>query len=121
VAAGQQFVLRQLGAMSSKFRSQNHFKVSVRHPESTKNRARRVFATVCFLLISSHLLALEAAARKKRFPVFFDPTLLDLSLILAPPPPDNTARGKADLDEVGKATLNGSAHASGVARTRCLF
>jgi acid phosphatase (class A) len=72
----------------------------VKHPESTKNRARRVLAAVCLFLISSHLLAQETDARKKRSPLFFDPTLLNVSLILAPPPADNTARGKADFDEV---------------------
>lgn len=72
----------------------------MKHPESMKNSTCRVFYSVCLLLISCHLLAQETGVPKKRLPVFFDPTLLNVSLILPPPPADNTVRGKADLDEV---------------------
>ena len=72
----------------------------MKQPDGTKNHARRVLSAVCLFLISCHLLAQESGAGKKRLPVFFDLTLLNVSLILPPPPADHTVRAKADLDEV---------------------
>jgi acid phosphatase (class A) len=72
----------------------------VNRPPIAKKYVRAMLAFSCLVLTMPGLPGQERKESTKRTPLFFDPTLLDISLILEPPPADNSLRAKADIDEV---------------------